>query len=226
MKGTVFGVGVGPGDPELITLKAVRVIRECEVIAVPGTRATASRAYRIALDVVPEIAHKETLALPTPMTKDHTALLAAHRANALTLEALLNEGKCVAYLTLGDPTIYSTFSYLQRQLSKDGYATCVISGVTSFCAAAARLGTPIVEGQEALHVLPASQDRDVSLEQNDTYVFLKGGHHAQELKDRLRARERTAWAIQNCGTASERVYATIDEIPSRMDYFSLIVSSR
>ena len=114
-------MGVGPGDPELITLKAVRVLRECEAIAVPGTQIATSRAYCIALDAVPEIAHKETLALPAPMTKDHTALLAAHRANALTLEALLNEGKCVAYLTLGDPTIYCSFSYLQHILEAEGY---------------------------------------------------------------------------------------------------------
>lgn len=224
MKGVVFAVGVGPGDPELITLKALRIIQSCDAIAVPGTRATTSRAYGIVLDAMPEIARKEVLALPAPMTYNRDAVLAAHRTSAARLEALLNEGKDVAFLTIGDPAVYSTFSYLQRMLAQDGYATSLVSGVPSFCAAAACLGAPLVEGASNLHVLSATTVQCQSLNPNDTYVFLKVGPRTGIIKEMLRAQGRIAYAVENCGTASQRVYPSIDKIPNQMSYFSLIVS--
>ena len=145
MRGILYGVGVGPGDPELMTLKAVRMIRENEVIAVPGAEAKETVAYQIAVQAVPELADKELLSIYMPMTHDAKELEENHRKGAKALEEVLDQGKDIVFLTLGDPTIYSTFSYLQKRVEDDGYETALVSGITSFCAAAARTNQPLVE---------------------------------------------------------------------------------
>ena len=110
--GTLYGIGIGPGDPELLTLKAVRQIRECAVIAVPGKSPRDSVAYRIAVQAVPEIENKKLVAVDMPMTKNRAALDAFFQAGADMLEEYLRAGEDVAFLTLGDVTIYSTYLHL------------------------------------------------------------------------------------------------------------------
>ena len=152
MKGTIYGVGVGPGDPELMTLKAVRLIRENEIIAVPGKIAAESTAYKIAAAAVPEIADKTLVPVYMPMVKDREMIRKEHEKGAKMLETYLDQGKNVVYLTLGDSTIYCTFSYLQHFLEDDGYPVELVSGIPSFCAAAARLNLPLTEWDEPLHI--------------------------------------------------------------------------
>ena len=103
MKGTLYGVGVGPGDPELMTLKAVRMIRENEIIAVPGADVKETVAYKIAVQAVPELEEKELLPIYMPMTHDAKELEENHAKGAKALEACLDQGKNVVFLTLGDP---------------------------------------------------------------------------------------------------------------------------
>ena len=136
MRGIAYGVGVGPGDPELMTQKAIHLIRENDVIAVPGQDAKASVAYGIAAAMVPELAQKELVPVPMPMTRDKERLRKAHVEGARLIESYLNRGKNVVYLTLGDPSIYGSFSYLQRLLLADGYPVETVPGVPSFSAAA------------------------------------------------------------------------------------------
>ena len=155
MSGILYGVGVGPGDPELMTLKAVRMIRENEVIAVPGANVRETVAYKIAVQAAPELAEKELLPIYMPMTHDKQVMEENHQKGALEMEAYLKEGKNVVFLTLGDPTIYSTFTYLQKIVESHGFQTALVSGITSFCAAAARINQPLVEWNQQLHVLPA-----------------------------------------------------------------------
>ncbi|MBQ6325260.1 MAG: precorrin-2 C(20)-methyltransferase, partial [Clostridia bacterium] len=105
-KGIAYGVGVGPGDPELMTYRAARLIRENEVIAVPGREPKEAVAYRIAAGAVPEIADKELVPVYMPMIKDRALIDAEHRKAAKLLEGYLDAGKNVVYITLGDPTVY------------------------------------------------------------------------------------------------------------------------
>lgn len=104
MQGMIYGIGVGPGDPELMTLKAARLLREADVIAIPGKKKETCTAYQIALGAVPEIEEKEIIPVVFPMTKDEVVLKESHEAAVKSLAALMDQGKTVAFLTLGDVT--------------------------------------------------------------------------------------------------------------------------
>jgi len=224
MRGCAYCLGVGPGDPELMTLKAQRLIRENRVIAVPGKEPQESVAYRIALGAVPELAEKELLAVDMPMTKDAQALRAAHEAGAKLLEAWLDRGENVVFLTLGDPTVYCTFSYLQHILERDGYDVVLVPGVTSFCAAAARLGVSLTEWDEPMHVLPALHRASDALTLKGSCVLMKSASHMAEVKEVLRRSGRKVCAATNCTMENEKLYHDLEDIPDDAGYFTLLIA--
>ena len=224
MRGTVYGVGVGPGDPELMTLKACRLIRENDVIAVPGKEAKESVAYRIAVQAVPELADKELLPIYMPMVRDRQQIGEEHRRGAELIRKYLDQGRNVVFLTLGDSTIYSTFSYLQHILEAEGYPVELVSGIPSFCAAAARLNLPLTEWDEPLHIIPAVHRREDLLNQRGTCVLMKAASHMKETKALIRQSGREASAVLNCGMESEKICRSVDEIPDDAGYYSLIIS--
>ena len=215
---------MGPGDPELMTLKAVRLIRENDVIAVPGKTAEESVAYRIALGAVPEIADKTLVPVYMPMVRDRARMAEEHQKGAKLLEQYLDQGYNVVYLTLGDSTVYCTFSYLQHILEKDGYEVELVSGIPSFCAAAARLGMSLTEWNEPLHVLPASHTDGQPLDLPGTYVLMKSASHMKETKDRLIRSGREVGCVENCGMENEKIYRSAEEIPDDAGYFSLVIA--
>ena len=223
-KGTAYGVGVGPGDPELMTLKAARLIRDNDIIAFAGRDVKESAAYWIAASAVPEIKDKVLVPVHMPMVRDRKRMEEEHRKAALVLKQFLDQGKNVVYLTLGDPTIYCTFSYLQHILEAEGYPVVLVSGVTSFCAAAARLSMPLTEWDEPLHVLPAAHMTDEKIERAGTYVLMKAASRMKETKQMLKKNGREAAAVLNCGMEDELVCRSIEEIPDDAGYFTLLVS--
>ena len=224
MKGIAYGVGVGPGDPEYMTLKAIRLIKENDVIAVPGKVARESVAYKIAAAVVPELENKELVPVYMPMVKDRELIDAEHKKAAKLVESYLDQGKNVVYLTLGDSTIYCTFSYIQHYLEADGYTVELIAGIPSFCAAAARLNTPLTEWDEPLHILPAVHKLQDDLAFGGNYVLMKSASQMAKVKDMLRRSGRRAVMAENCTMENEKLYHSIDEIPDDAGYFSLIIA--
>lgn len=226
MAGIFYGVGVGPGDPELMTRKACRLIRENRVIALPGAQPEETLAYRIAVQSVPELAEKQLLALVMPMTHDRNKMARSHREAADTVERVLEQGENVVFLTLGDPTIYSTFSYVQELVERDGYPTEMVSGVPSFCAAAARVNQPLVCWNEPLHVVPAAHRLTETLSDGGQYVLMKSGRRMKEVKEMLAASGRDVIAVENCGIEGERIYRGVEEIPDDAGYYSLVMAKQ
>lgn len=224
MKGTLYGVGVGPGDPELMTLKAVRLIRENMIIAVPGADPKETVAYKIAVQAVPELAEKKLLPIYMPMTHDPEELEKNHTKGAIALEEVLDQGKNIVFLTLGDPCVYSTFSYLQKRVEKDGYHTELVSGITSFCAAAARLNIPLSEWNEQLHVIPAVHRLDSTLNESGNYILMKSGKKMNQVKEILSQSGRDVLMVENCGMENEHIYRSVEEIPDDAGYYSLIIA--
>lgn len=225
-KGIAYGVGVGPGDPELMTLKAVRIIRKNEIIAFPGAVPEETAAYRIAAQAVPELSNKILLGLDLPMTRDPEAVADARRKAAETIAAHLDRGRNVVFLTLGDSTIYSTFTYLQTLLQDMGHRTELVNGIPSFCAAAARLKVPLTEDRETLRVIPAWNEESVNLEAPGTYVLMKSGKHLPRVKKESAAAGLSVQGVENCGMPGEMVYEKMEEIPENAGYFTLLIGKK
>ncbi|WP_026582461.1 precorrin-2 C(20)-methyltransferase [Bacillus sp. J33] len=178
MTGTLYGLGAGPGDPELITVKAFRTLKESPVIAYPKKRkGSKSYAHQI-IDVYVNPSEKEMLGLVFPMTKD-PAILEREWTN--TVEAVwekLQEGKDVAFVTEGDPLLYSTFIHMMK-LMKERHPEVeirTVPGISSINGAASRLGLPLAEGDDHVAIVPAREDYDAMkkvLMENDCVVFIK-----------------------------------------------------
>ena len=226
MTGKLYGVGVGPGEPELMTMKAARIMRECDVIAVPDTGETEMTALSIAQKAVPEIRDKKIISLSLPMSRDRALLHASQTKAAKQLIRLLMDGCSVAFLTLGDPTVYSTYMYIHKLiLDMDGQAE-IVPGVPSFCAAAARLGIPLAEGGEALHILPGSYaGASKGLDLAGTKVLMKTGKSFDKIKTELTGRGllNKAKMVQRCGMEGERVFTDLALADTDASYFSIII---
>lgn len=242
MAGTLYGTGVGPGDPELITLKAIRKIKQSEVLAFPvsdggfaepileegeerGFDALLGKcvAYQIVYAALPETERKRKLYLPMPMTRDQARLHAIHDRGVEAMAKILDEGADIAFITLGDPTVYSTFLYIHRRIKRMGYPVELIPGVTSFCAAASRLDTGLVENQEELHVLQGYEGAERGLGLPGTRVLMKVGKRMPQVRQMIRERELEVQMVENCGMKNERIFRGVDEIPDDAGYYSLLI---
>ena len=128
------------------------------------------------------------------------------------------------FLTLGDPCVYSTFSYLQQRVEADGYHTELVSGITSFCAAAARLNVSLSEWNEQLHIVPAVHRLDNDLSESGNYVLMKSGKKMNQVKEILAKSGRDVLMVENCGMPQEHIYRSVEEIPDDAGYYSLIIA--
>lgn len=227
MAGKIYGIGVGPGDPELLTLKAVRVLSECDVIGIPAKDRKHCTAYQIAVRAVPEIADKEILAVPVPMAGSKALHEAAYDEGAAALARQLDLGRRIAFLNLGDPTIYATYMELHSRLVASGYEAEIISGVPSFCAVAARAGAALATGSERIHILPGRYQ----VEEFDTYdgtkVLMKSGGRLGEIKERLLKLERAGkvqvYGVSNCGMDEESIYPNAESLKEDAGYFTTLL---
>ncbi len=232
--GVFYGVGVGPGDPELITIKAKRVLEGAGVLAVPRSKDSSSDGRSKALSIlkgVVDIEGKEVLELLFPMTKDASALAASRREAAKSIAGRLSAGDDVAFITLGDPMTYSTFSYLVPFV--EAALPCVevrsVPGVTSFAALASRAVVPLAESDEKVIIIPAAYDIEAvrsALEGFDTVVLMK----VNSAFDRLVGLLTEMGLIQNAVLASrvgwpeEEITSDIKGLKGRkLDYFSTLI---
>lgn len=219
--GKLYGVSVGAGEPELITLKAVRIIKECSVIAVPRTSGK-SLALSIAEKTV-DLSDKKIIYMDFPMSRDRNILSENYSRLAETLcnELARND---VAMLSLGDISVYSTFGYVAERVQKKGFIVEVCAGVTSFCASSARLVIPLVRESEKLHIIPYSRENITDCDFSDgIYVIMKCGHNVAELVDILSEKNlHNVYAVENCGLPDEKVYRNFGEM-KHCGYFTVFI---
>ncbi len=225
-KGTLYGVSVGPGDPELMTLKAVRCIENCPVLAAPQTAAGRMLALDIAKGAV-DVSGKIILPLHFAMSRDPEVLKASHAAAADAVRAHLDAGRDVALLNLGDVSIYATYGYLEEILTAQGYAAVRIAGVPSFCAAAARLGQSLTGGMEQPLTIAPGRHLEQVLAAPGAKVLMKTGRHLPKTLDALRERGLLANSamVCNCGLPDEAVFPTLTDYDPAQDagYFATIL---
>ena len=226
MAGTLYGIGVGPGDPELMTLKAVRLVRECDIIALPKSGDGVGVAEEIVRGAAPEFDEKEHIEVSMPMTRDPKLLAESHRKAAEQVESYLKQGKSVVFLTLGDPTVYSTYVYVHKRVQEHGFPVEMVPGVPSFCAVAAKLNISLVEGAQPLHIIPASyQGTEEGLEWEGPKVLMKTGRSMKKVKEILREKGlmEKAKMVQKCGMPGEEIYHNMEDADENSSYFSVIV---
>ena len=141
-----------------------------------------------------------------------------------SLAALMDQGKTVAFLTLGDVTVYSTYGYVHQKLLDLGYESVLVNGIPSFCAAAAKLGISLGEKAEAIHILPGSYPVKEGLKLPGTKILMKSGKKIGDVKQELLERKLPTWMVENCGMDGERLVRSAEEIPEDAGYYSLIIA--
>jgi len=236
--GTLLGVGVGPGDPELMTLKALRALKEAPVIAVPkSSNPSIIDAGSNALEIIKnsiDMDGKIILELSLPMTKDKAALKAGRDKAAAELAGMLEKGLDTAFVTLGDPMLYSTFSYLVplvRQRLPDVRIEA-IAGVTSFCAAACAAMLPLAEGGESVAVVPCAYDlEDVrqALKTSDTVILMKVNKALDGIIKLLEEESllNNAVFVSKASRSDAEIVSDLKTLRGRdVGYFSLIIVKR
>ena len=231
LKGTFYGVSVGPGDPELLTLQAVRLIRKCPVLAAPQTSSGQMLALDIARSALGEVLDGKTIVpLHFAMSRDPAVLAASHKEAVQAVRPYLDAGQDTAMLNLGDVSIYATFGYLQEILQAQGYATAMAAGVPSFCAAAARLNQPLTGGMDAPLTIAPGSWTDKVLDAPGTKVLMKTGRQLPALLDILDAHgalSRSA-LVCSCGLPDETIFPDLStarppQDGSKAGYFATVL---
>lgn len=221
IRGILYGVGIGPGDSDLLTIKAIKILNDADVIVFPGEVPEKTIAWSIIKPVV-ELEGKELVGIPFPMTKDRMVLDESHRNGAEIIKQYLDRGLNAAFPTLGDPSVYSTFTYVNKILKKDGYDTKVIPGIPSFCAAAAKINEPLGEEHEQIHIIPSSYGIDEALELQGTKVLMKAGRKIGQVIDDVNKRGLKMILAENLGMTDEKII--LDPSPDiTAGYYTLII---
>ncbi|MBR5635440.1 MAG: precorrin-2 C(20)-methyltransferase [Pseudobutyrivibrio sp.] len=227
MAGILYGIGVGPGDPEMLTLKAVRAIKEADVICLPKADKYECRAFQIALPVVTELKYKKTISFDFEMTRDEEALARMHAEFYEKYRQLIMEGYNLAFLTIGDPTVYSTFGYIMKLAKKDGIEVEIINGITSFCGSAAAAGTLLSERDENIHIISGQGNLEDDLKLPGTKIIMKSGRNVAKIKERLlemeQAEKISVYAVVDCGMETEQIFNGAIMIPDDSKYMMTII---
>jgi precorrin-2/cobalt-factor-2 C20-methyltransferase len=228
--GTLFGIGVGPGDPDLITLKAMNTLKGVDVVfAAASTTNSHSLAEKI---VTPHLRNGVTIKrLNFPMTRDRNVLDAAWQENAEIVIKTLKKGQDAALITLGDPLTYSTFGYVMAKIREttEGIPIKIIPGITSYQAGSASAGVILAEGEESFTVISGalgSENLKKVIESTDTVVMLKVYRNYKEIFDTLDELDLTdrSVLISKCGLEGEEVFQDIKERPDNLPpYLSLLL---
>jgi len=226
--GCLYGIGVGPGDPELLTLKGLRLIREAHAIAYPVNQ----NGDGFARDIVDEFINGTAREIPIyiPMTPGRTPAQAVYDEAAKQIGEALDKDLDVVFLCEGDPFFYGSFMYLYTRLS-GAHRVCTVPGVSSLTACAASLGRPIAARDDILTVLPATLPEEVLLEQlrrTQSGAIIKVGKNFDKVRrvlDQLELTDR-AGIVEAATSEQERVLAISDIPAGERPYFSTILIYR
>lgn len=229
--GTLYGIGVGPGDPELITVKAFRMLKECPVIAYPRKRMGAKSYALEIVELYVNTAEKEMLGLIFPMTRDQAALDREWNKTAELCWQHLQAGRDIAFVTEGDPNLYSTFIHMAR-LMQELHPEVPISsvpGISSVLGAAARLNTPLADGDDQVAIIPATEDRAEMkrvIEEHDAIVFIKVAKVLDMMIDILEELDlvQKASVVTKVTSPQELVWRNVRELKGQeLEYLTLMV---
>lgn len=229
--GILYGLGVGPGDPELITVKAFRILKESPVIAYPR-KMRGAKSYALTItEAYVNTAEKHMLGLTFPMTKDKEALEKQWTKTVEDVWGFLQEGKDVAFVTEGDPMIYSTFIHMMRLMNAEHPEVEVrsVPGISSITASASTLGIPLADGDDQIAIVPATIDYDKmrkAMEEHDCVVFIKVAKVIDLILTVLRDLKLVdkAFVITKVTSSEEMIWRSVESLAGReLEYLTLMV---
>ncbi len=227
--GCFYGIGVGPGKSGLLTLEGYQILQQVQVVIVPVKKVG---SHSLAFEIVkPFISTDKTVVEQLyPMSYDQWRLNQAWQANQQEISSYLDEGLDVAFLTLGDPFVYSTYSYIYQFLTKKGYPGTTISGITSFQAASALAGRPLVQGEERLAILSGTDNLDELeqiLELFDTVVILKVNRIFAKVYQLLAVKDwlKSSYLVSSVGMLEEQVYSDLSvlAVDEKFPYLTTLI---
>ena len=223
--GTLYGLGIGPGDPELLTLKAVRILKDAPVIAYPAPDSGDSLARAIALPYLPT--GRTEIAIRTPMVASDFPVHEVYDRYAKEIANYLDEGQDVAVLCEGDPFLYGSFIYIFSRLV-DSHTVEVVPGVSSLGACAAAAGAPLVSRSQVLTIVPAplaEDELEAHIKFSDAVAIMKVGRHLKKVRRVLRrlGLEKGAHYIEHATMNEERVLPLAQVNGNNTPYFSMIL---
>lgn len=227
MSGKLYGVGLGPGDPDLMTLRAHRLIAGASVVAYPALAGADSFARSIAVDVIPSSARE--IVMDVPMSVERAPAQAAYDKGAAEIARALDGGDDVICLCEGDPFFYGSFMYLFARLS-DRFDVEVVPGVTSITTCAARAGMPLAARNERLTVLPGplpEEELRARIEGAESVAIMKVGRHLAKICgviDALGLTDRAVYVER--ASLPEEVVLPLKEAPEKAPYFSMILLTK
>ncbi|WP_413110273.1 precorrin-2 C(20)-methyltransferase [Thaumasiovibrio sp. DFM-14] len=230
--GQLYAVGVGTGDSELLTLKAVRLIQEADVVAIPEKNKDQadSFAWQIVTGAIAESdIRAERCFLHFPMTRDASVNVPAWQCAAKTILARLQQGKSVVFVTEGDPSVFSTWSYIQEELAvlAPNIDPIIVPGVTSITAVPAATKIPLADGKERFCVVPATYGIDcleMLVKEFDAIMLIKAGRMIPALSAKLKqlGLEGAATYVSHASTDKQEIYTNLDQVPEEHRYFSMV----
>lgn len=220
-----FGLGIGPGDVELLTLKAHRILQEVDVLAYPAANGGESLARRIIAPLIPEGKHELVLSLP--MSRERAPAREAYDKGAEAIRAHLAAGRKVAFLCEGDPFFYGSFMYLHERLADD-FATQVVPGVTSMTACAAAIGRPLAARNDVLKVIPAPLPETrirAELATAEACAIIKLGAHFAKVRTIIEEMGLTqqAMVIERATQGDEKITPLSQVAQGEHPYFSTLL---
>lgn len=231
-KGKLYGIGVGPGDSTLLTVKAVEALKKADLIITPKTeKKDGSAAWHIASPYIPETT--DVLPIVFQMNLDMDAVNKQWEENRKIISEKLDEGKNLVFLTLGDPMLYSTYMYIFNALDRDKYDVETIPGIPAFLGIAAHLGMPVAEWEETVLILPATASEekiDQVLSVADHAVIMKVYKNWGYIKEELKKHHlmKNAVLVSRYGLPDEKIFRDLENLPSDFvpNYLSTILTKR
>lgn len=232
-KGKLFGIGTGPGNADFLTRSAVETIKKCGILIFPNKEKSKCFSFKTIQNLLEDTDEKELIFLDFPMTKNEKELEESHKKSAEIIAEKLSKGKNAAFLTIGDPTVYSTFFYIKSIVEKKGFESEPINGITSFCAAAARLGIPLSEKDGQIRIIPNSKGKIEEAEiftekaKRETLIFMKSGKNLSELKSYLEKKrleyDFEFYAVSNCSLENEKTAKSLEEFDENSPYMTVAI---
>ncbi|WP_350343052.1 precorrin-2 C(20)-methyltransferase [Proteinivorax tanatarense] len=229
MEKILYGIGVGPGDPDLITLKAIKALEKVNVVITPKID---DNNTSIALEIANKFIGEKTkiVQLVFPMTNDSDKLSKSWIENAEKINYLINTHKKVAFLTLGDPTTYSTYMYVLPHLKDKEIKIETIPGVNSFCSIASRVNTSLCSGNETICIIPLIEEKELknAIDTFDNIIVMKPSKKNKELADILKEKklENNFVLVSKCHREGELISYDIGDLYKKVPYLSTVLIKR